>query len=420
MAESRVPVSLSRTAAVALAGVLAVTRSAVSAPAAAPAADGWPQWRGPARNGHAPALPSDVRALKERWKKPLAGGCNAGVAAAEGVVLVADHDDENDYYRCFDAADGLERWVREFPNGREMDYGAAPRAAPLVHGGRVFVMSAFGELRCLDLKSGQTVWEKDLVEAFEAGEPPHWGYSSSPLIAAGRLIVNPGGRTAVAALDPATGNVAWEGEGSGVNYASFIAGTFGGVEQVVGFDEDSLGGWDAATGKRLWSVDVQTGDGYLVPTPIDFDGKLFVANTPNGARLYRFGAGGAIDEKPVAQSDDLAPDVVTPVAAVNDLVVGSAGGLVCLDAADGLKTLWADRDARPLQEPSHLIAAGGVLLAFNTAGEATLISVDRTGAKVIGTAKLCRPTQSHPAVSGGRLYVRDDEFLYCRSFGGGR
>ena len=38
------------------------------------------------------------------------------------------------------------------------------------------------------------------------------------------------------ALDPDTGRLLWEGKASGPNYSTPIAGSFGGVEQVITFD----------------------------------------------------------------------------------------------------------------------------------------------------------------------------------------
>ena len=71
------------------------------------------------------------------WKQPVAGVCDSGVAATGGRLVVVDHDEKDDFYRCLDAQKGTEIWARSFPNTREMDYGAGPRATPLVYQDRV-------------------------------------------------------------------------------------------------------------------------------------------------------------------------------------------------------------------------------------------------------------------------------------------
>jgi outer membrane protein assembly factor BamB len=385
-----------------------------------PVASDWPQFRGIHRNGRVPALPRSMPALKLLWKQAVSPGesdsttepCDAGIAVAHGSVVVPDHDEKNDYYRCYDAEKGTPAWTRTFPNNREMEYGAGPRATPLIDRNKVFVLSAFGDLYCLELKTGKTVWEKNFSKDYGAKRVPKWGYSSSPLIAAGKLIVNPGGKAAIAALDPETGNTLWEGEGGRSNYASFLAGTFGGVEQVIGHDDAGLNGWDLATGKRLWSVPMEQGDGFIVPTPVNVGGKVLVTDAHNESQLFGFGKDGTIVKEPLAKSEDIAPEVITPVA-VGDLVLGVSKKLVCLDAADGLNTLWASKNEPTFRGDCHLIIANDVGLAFSNKGMLVLFSFDREGVKVLGKKKVSERTLMHPSVVGNRLYLRDSAWLYC-------
>ena len=375
----------------------------------------WPQWRGVNRDGHVPARSSHDARVQAPLEALRRRRVHAGIATVGGIVVVADHDSGHDYYRCFDANKGTELWCRTFPNDREMDYGSAPRATPLVHDGKVYVLSAFGELYCFDLKSGKTVWQLDFGKDFGVAKPPKWGYSSSPLIAQGKLIVNPGGQAAVAALDPATGELLWKGEGTGPNYASFITGAFGGVEQVIGHDDTSLNGWDLRTGKRLWSINFEQGAGFIVPTPVAVADKLFVTDNNNESQLFAFGKDGVIIKDPVAKSEDLAPEVVTPVAA-GDRLLGLSRGLVCLDASK-LSTLWICKELI-FKHDCHLIVSQDTGLAFNNRGELVLFSFDRRGVKILGKKRLCGQTLMHPTVAAGRLYVRDSVFLYCYDLGG--
>jgi outer membrane protein assembly factor BamB len=388
-------------------------RCPAAQPGEAAAADEWPQWRGACRDGHVPALPRNMPPFRLLWKQPVAGPCDAGIAISAGRAVVPDHGDKQDVYRCLDARNGTGLWNRVFPNDRELDYGAGPRATPLIYQGKVYALGAFGDLYCFDLGTGKTVWQKDFGKDFGARQVPKWGCCGSPLVARGKLIINPGGKAAVAALDPETGNVLWEGEGSRANYSSFIAATFGGVEQVVGHDDSSLGGWELATGKRLWSIPMEQGAGFIVPTPVAVGGKLLVTDSNNETQLFAFGKDGVILESPLAKSEAVAPEVITPVAA-GVLVLGQSKRLVCLDAADELKTLWTDA-TKVFKADCHLVVADGVGLGLNKQGEAALFSFDRKGVKILGQAKLCQRTLMHPTVALGRLYVRDAEFLYCYS-----
>jgi len=274
------------------------------------------------------------------------------------------------------------------------------------------VQAAFGDLHCLDVKTGKTAWQKSFVQDFGAKRVPTWGYCSSPLVAQGKLIVNPGGKAALAALDPAGGEVLWQAAGAAPNYSSFLAGAFGGVEQVVGYDAKSLGGWELKAGRRLWTLEVETSGGYIVPTPVRVGQNLFVADGNNRAQLFAFDPNGVIREPPIAKSEDLAPEVSTAVVA-GGLILGQSEKLVCLDAADPLQTLWTEEQEKAFQPDCHLIVSEDRGLAMNSDGELVLFCFDRQGVKVLGKKKLCQSTLMHPTVVDGRLYVRDSEHLFC-------
>ncbi len=103
----------------------------------------------------------------------------------------------------------------------------------MFHKDKVYVLSAFGELYCFDLKTGNTVWQKTLTQEFGVKRVPNWGYCGSPLVADGKLIVNPGGKAAVVAMRPETGDVVWQGEGGRPNYSSFSSSKIGYVWQCA-------------------------------------------------------------------------------------------------------------------------------------------------------------------------------------------
>ncbi len=199
-----------------------------------------------------------------------------------------------DEFRCYDARDGTVRWTVRYPAPGRLDYDNSPRATPLIHGGRVYLLGAFGHLTCATLDTGAVEWQMNILDLF-AGDPELvWGTCSSPLLVDGKLIVNPGGpKASVVALDPESGAVIWESPGDRHAYSSFIVATLGGVRQLVGYDRESLGGWDIATGNRLWTLEPPHDGDFNVPTPVAVDGgRLLVATENNGTRLYEFDAAG--------------------------------------------------------------------------------------------------------------------------------
>lgn len=380
----------------------------------------WPGWRGPNRDGLVARLPAR---LPERpaaaWSRRLTGRGLAGIAATEKYVIVADRDaaDESDLFRCLDALTGAELWTLRYATPGEIkDYGNSPRATPLIHQGKVYTLGALGDLHCVNLADGRPVWSKHLARDFQAAVPT-WGYCSSPLAVDGKLIVNPGADGAsLVALDCRSGKEVWRCPGLPAAYASFIAGTFGGVRQIVGYDEKSLGGWDPATGKRLWTLIPPASGDFNVPTPIDAGGKLILASENNGTRLYDFDADGCIKPRPAAVHEDLAPDSSTPVL-VRGRLFGCWDSLYCLDARATLEALWTGEDDA-FGDYVSLIASPERVLVTTSRGELLLIDAASGQPEIVSRLRVFAEDSevySHPALVGARIYLRDMSKIVCLS-----
>jgi len=384
----------------------------------------WPQWRGPKLDGQSSDVPKAWSPPKLLWQQALAGAAYGSPSVAGGVVVVTDHKAEKeDYYRAYDAATGKELWTYTVPNTNEIDYGAAPRGTPLIYKGKVYVCGAPGDVHCIDAKTGKPVWKKDFLTDFGGGEVPTWGFCSALVQVGGNIIAMPGGTRGrcLVALNGDTGATVWAGKGSGANYSNLIAGTFGGVEQIIGYDAGGLRGWNAKTGESLWTLEVDVSKGYIVPSPVAVGGKVLLASEDEDTRLYGFKEGGKIVPAPEATNGELAPEMSTPTVA-GELVLGlSQNGLICMDPANKLKTLWKDGKERAFMgSVGFVVATNGRALVIGDPGILALITVDKGGVKVLGTEKVCKGTQCHPALVGNRIYFRDSKNLYCYQFGGAK
>jgi len=316
--------------------------------------------------------------------------------------------DTVDVFKCLSAKNGAEVWAVRFPCMGELDFGASSRATPLIHDGVVFFFGAFGHLHAVEIATGEILWQMDIRDEFGADDQRKWGMCSSPLIVNGKLIVNPGAKAAsLVALEPKTGKVVWKSPGSPASYGSFLAGAFGGRLQIIGYDLKTLGGWDAATGKRLWTLTPPRDNDFNVPTPVPFGDKLILTTENNGTRLFRFDENGVIDPKPIATHADLAPDSHTPVV-VGKRLFGIWNRLYCLDLNDQLKTVWeGENDA--FSSYCSIVAAGDRLLVTTLEGELLLIDAQADKYHLLGRVKLFegeRGVYSHPALVGTRLYLR--------------
>ena len=384
----------------------------------------WPDWRGVGRDAVTLAVPAEApKALVRVWSRPMPSPAMAGIAVSGGRVVVAGRDaaGEKDLFHCLDAETGDELWTFSYAAVGDLDYTNTPRATPVIHDGRLYLLGAFGHFHCLDLATGQVLWQKHFADEL-GGEVPMWGWSSTPLIVGQRLIINPGSETAsIVAVDRVTGETVWQEPGEPAGYASFIAGVFGGVEQVIGYDGFSLGGWDLADGERLWEFAAEHDGDFNVPTPIDVGGRLLLATENNGTRLYEFDDEGRMADEPVARNMGLAPDMSTPVV-TGGLVIGYDTEIRCLDLEAGLELLWSAADPAPGDYCTFVAGNGNVLVVCNN-GEIVLARVLRDGFEAIAEwspfgdlAEDERKTWSHPAVVGNRLFVRNSIAVYCFEF----
>lgn len=345
-----------------------------------------------------------------------------GVAATRDLVIVSDRElhDRADAFRCLDANTGAERWSVVIPAAGHLDFGNSPRATPLIVGDFVYLASAFGQIQCVKRSNGEAVWELDLRAEFMPDAELPWGMCASPLIVDGKLIVNPGAKEAsLVALDAKTGQTVWKTPGAASAYGSFLAGGFGGRLQVVGHDAESIGGWDAKTGKRLWRLDLGPSKEFGVPTPIAVGDRLLIASENAGTRLYAFGKDGMIDPRPLAVNEQLAPDTHTPVV-VGNRVFGVWNDLHCLDLSKGLASVWRGEDSA-FASYASLIASDDRLLVIGLSGELLLVDALSDRFRPLGRAQVFTDDHgvyAHPALVGSRLYMRGSSEIVCLELGG--
>jgi len=153
----------------------------------------WPQILGPNRDGHAA---NDER-LAESWPKEgpatlwqrKVGGGFAGVAVTKETVVLFHREDDEEVVEALDAMTGTPKWKAgsktSFSTGFSDDQG--PRCTPVIHGERVIVFGAQGVLRCLDLKSGNRVWQRATHAEFKAKEG-YFGAGSTPIVIGDKIL----------------------------------------------------------------------------------------------------------------------------------------------------------------------------------------------------------------------------------------
>src|SRR5262249_35198877 len=110
----------------------------------------WPQWRGPARDGHAAvdeiAPASLPREPVAAWRLDIGGGFSSPVVAA-GKLAYADAQAGKEVAHLIEAKTGKEIWRTPYADVYEDEWGQGPRSRPIRDGDRIYVHSGKGEVR---------------------------------------------------------------------------------------------------------------------------------------------------------------------------------------------------------------------------------------------------------------------------------
>src|SRR5262245_44474669 len=245
----------------------------------------FPQFRGPAGDGHAAAhnLPSTWNdKTNVVWKTPIPGKGWSSPSLYQGrlyltsAVLVDEGNPGGDLSLrtlAVNASDGTIEWNREVflqsaataPKIHSKNSHASP--TPLVTSDRLFVHFGHQGTACLD-HAGSVVWKTNALKY----APVH-GNGGSPILIDGRLIVTCDGADdpSVVALDAATGEEAWRFERPGdpakkFSFCTPTAINVAGKTQVICPGSGVINALDPATGREIWHVNH---DGYsVIPKPV--------------------------------------------------------------------------------------------------------------------------------------------------------
>lgn len=387
-------------------------------------ADDWPQWRGPQRDGisRETGLLRNWPAEGPRrvWLCDDVGLGYSGMAVVGETLYTLGAQGDVEYLFAVNVADGSVKWSTEIGPKLTNGWGDGPRSTPTVDGERVYALSGRGRLVCANANDGNLLWKTDLV-ADLGGKVPNWGYTESPLVDGDRVVCTPGGRQgAIAALDKQDGRVLWRSRDftEPAQYASIVAADIHGVRQYVQLTQQKLVGLDAATGNVLWVAD-WPGKTAVIPTPIVRDNLVYVTSGYGvGCMLVSVGSDNAVTR---IYENQVMKNHHGGVVLVGDHLYGHSDGAgwLCQDLGAG-EVVWRERSA--LGKGCLTCADGMLYLQDEQRGEIVLIEASPSGWSEHGRFQLSPQTTqrspkgkiwTHPTVANGRLYLRDQELLFC-------
>lgn len=376
----------------------------------------WPQWRGMNRDG----ISQETGLLKiwpaegpkVLWKVPVGDGYSA-VSVSGGRLYTMDAKGEDEFVVCLDATTGKEIWRFRSDANFINEQGNGPRGTPTVDGDGVYALGAQARLIALEAKSGKKIWEKDLQKELGA-KLPIWGVSSSPLVEGELLIVPVGGseQNAVVAFDKKTGNIIWKSQTDEPGYSSPIAIVLDGVRQIVVFSGTALLSLSPKDGKLLWKYPWKTDWFVNAATPIFIpDDKLFISTSyDHGAALLRIRpAAGRFTVEELWLSKGMKNHFNSSVLQNGYLYGFDNATLKCIDAATG-EEKWKKSGFGK----GSLILADGNLIVLSERGQLLLVEATPVEYKEKGNAQVLQgKCWTHPSLSGGKLYLRNQKELLC-------
>jgi outer membrane protein assembly factor BamB len=393
-------------------------------------AENWPAWRGPRGDGTSAetGLPTSWSPTENvRWKARLPGPGNSTPVVWGDRVFLTQSLDRKGTQRavlCFGRKGGKLRWQRSVPfRGEEPTHATNPycSASPVTDGERVIASHGSAGVVCYDL-DGKQLWHRDLGRFVHV-----WGTAASPVLYGDLVLLNcgPGERTFLLALDKRTGKDVWKADEPGGKSGLKGPGEWVGswstprVVRVRGRDQflmswpTAVKAYDPRTGAVLWTCG---GLGRLVYTSPLATPEVVVAMSGFHGPALAVRTGGQGD---VTRTHRLwhhtrknPQRIGSGVILGEYLYVANAGpGTVqCIELRTG-EDRWGGRRLGGAFWAS-LVLADGRLYATDQEGD-TYVLAARPEFALLGRNRLGEPTNASPAVSGGALFLRTHEHLWC-------
>jgi outer membrane protein assembly factor BamB len=373
----------------------------------------WPQWRGPRRDG----IAAETGLLKSwpvqgpplAWRASGAGNGYSSFAVAGGRLYTLGAKGDQEYAIAYDVGTGKSVWEAPIGQRLSQDRGDGPRGTPTIDGNRLYAIGGRGDLACIDVTTGKKIWGVSFPGEFSASIP-NWGYSESPLVVDNRVIVNAGGPDAsIVAFEKATGKVLWKSGSDRAAYSSAVLHEAGGVRQAIFFTASNALGVDVTNGRILWNYDRANNRTANVSTPVVRGDRVFISSDyGTGGGLLQLSSAGA---RELYFTADMRTHHNTGVL-VGDHLYGFSSAILTAMKFDDGTIAWRNRSVGK----GSLVAAEGQLYLFSENGVVGLADAapgayQERGRFQIKSGSL--PTWSHPVVSGGRLFLRDQDTIYA-------
>ena len=393
------------------------------------AANEWPQFRGPVGDGQTTSRNLPLTFTEDQnvvWQVDIPGQGWSSPVVSEGMIWMATATDEGKSLRAI----AVDRKTGALRHNVELFQVAAPEPihalnshaspTPVIEDGRVYFFFGMYGAAALDSRTGEVLWKNtDLPHDHGKNGP-----GSSPILWRDLLILNCDGTVHryVTALNKKTGKTVWRTERSN---GADLEGKVGDLkkayhtptvirvndrDELISMGAFRLGGYDPATGKELWYVDIP---GFSnVTRPVYGHGLIYLATGFMKPEFWAIRPGGSGDVSATHVAWKVtrqAPQKPSPVLIGNEVYMVADNGIVtCMDAREGTihysERLGGEFSASPL-------VMGDRIYFFDQAGKVTVLAAGKKF-EVLGTSSLGDGFMASPAVAGDSLILRSKSKLY--------
>jgi outer membrane protein assembly factor BamB len=381
---------------------LSLIAAAALLAANSPAAD-WPQWRGLSRDGISSETVSaawPAEGPKVLWRASVGTGFSS-ISVSQGRAYTMGNTNNEDTIWCFEAATGKRIWQHTYPAQLTPQwYEGGPGSTPTVSGDRVFTISKWGDVFCLNAAKGTVLWQRDLRR--DGIKPPRWGFAGSPLVWDDLVILNAG--TAGIALERSSGRIVWSNGTNAAGYASPTRFVSSGKESVLIFAAKHLIALEPKTGherwRQFWETDWDTNNS----DPLVYGDSIFISSFSRGCGLFSVSNGNPV----MTYTNHVLRNHLSPGILLGEYLYAFNGeakqdtDFRCIHLPTG-QLKWASKDPAF----GSLILAGDKLIVLSEKGELLLGRASPQEFKPLARAKVLSGLGwTPPALADGRLYVR--------------
>ena len=387
------------------------------------AAQDWPQWRGPARDGRIAGFREPAtwpKALTKRWNVDVGAGYATPLVIGNRIYVFT-RQGENEVMSALDAASAKVLWRTSYPAPFKMNpatapHGPGPKSTPAFAANRLFTLGISGIVTAWDAESGRQLWQRPAGPV-----EPLYHTGMSPLVAGNLVIFHVGGHDngALTAFDVATGAVRWSWNGDGPAYSSPLLFDLGGTPQVVTFTQKYFVGVALESGKLLWRRPFTTPSTTTSQTPILYKDTVIEMGRNNGVTAFRaVPASREWSTANVWHTGEVSMHLSDAVA-VDGVLFGlshlNSGQYFALDLESG-KVLWK---SEPRQAAHAAIArSGNTVFSLEDDSELVVIRLNRDRFEPVARYKVAdNDTWTQPVVSGNRIFVKDVSSLSLWTIG---